>query len=101
MKSRTIKIIKRKPYRTSNIVPYEKFIGRTAAQIASYLSQWLDGLSIAKVKELMKNNEIAHGSAEPNKSNYFYAEEYVEALQRREDERKAQRKALEKKHGRF
>jgi hypothetical protein len=49
----------------------------------------------------MKNNEIAHGGAEPNKSNYFYAEEYVEALQRREDERKAQRKALEKKHGRF
>jgi len=101
LKSRTIKIVKRKKYRDSNIVNYEMMKPRTAEEISSHLSQYLDGITPSIVRALWKTGEMACGSANHNRSNYFYAEEYLESLQRKEDERKQKRKELEKKYGRF
>jgi len=101
MKSKKLKIVKRIKYRTSNIIPYEKMQPRTAEEIASHLSMYLDGITPSMVRALWKTGEMACGSANHNRSNYFYAEEYLEGLQRKEDEKKQKRKELEKKYGRF
>ena len=74
---------------------------RTAEEISSHLSMYLDGITPSIVRRLWKTGEMACGSANPNRSNYFYAEEYLEDLQRKEDDKKKRRKELEKKYGRL
>ena len=101
MKSRTLKLIKRKKYRTSNIVSLEMVLPRTADEISSHLSQYLDGITPSIVRRLWKSGEMSPSKIDKNRSCFLFADDYVEDLMRKEDEKKQRRRELEKKHGRF
>lgn len=101
MKARKLKLIKRKKYRNSNMVTFEEMSPRTAEEIAAYLSEYVEGITPSIVKRLWKTGELACGSTDRTHSNYFYADEYIESLMRKEDEQEEKMKQLEKKHGRL
>lgn len=101
MKARKLKLIKRKKYRNSNMVTFEEMSPRTAEEISAYLSEYVEGITPSIVKRLWKTGELACGSTDRNHSNYFYADEYIESLMRKEDEREEKMRQLEKKHGRL
>ena len=101
MRARTLRLVKRKKYRTSNIVSLDMVEPRTAEEISTSLSRYLDGITPSIVKRLWKEGEMSVGSANNNRSCYLFADDYVEDLMRKEDEKKKRRKELEKKHGRF
>lgn len=98
MRTKELKLIKRKKYRTSNIVSYEMVAPKTVNEIASYLSQYVDGITPSIVKRLWASGKMASNS---NRSNLLYADDYIESLMMVEDEKKKRIKELEKKHGRF
>lgn len=101
MKARKLKLIKRKKYRNSNMVTFEEMSPRTAEEISEYLSEYVEGITPSIVKRLWKTGELACGSTDRTHSNYFYADEYIESLMRKEDEQEEKMKQLEKKHGRL
>ena len=101
MRKTNIRLRKRKKYRTSNIVSLEMTLPRTASEIATHLSQWLDGITPQIVLRLLSAGVISPSKINKKQSCYLFAEDYVEELQAKEDERKQRIKELEKKHGRF
>ena len=96
-----IQLIKRKPYRKSNIVDLDMVLPRTAKEIAQYLSQYVSGITPALAQRMIVANVISRSRVNQKQSCYLFADDYVESLQRKEDEAVARRKELEKKHGRF
>lgn len=101
MRRNNITIIKRKKYRTSNIVPYEMVIPRTAKEISEHLSKYLSGVTPNLVLRLLSAGVISPSQFSKKLSCYLFADDYVEELQRAEDEKKKRLKELEKKHGRL
>ena len=101
MRQRKLKLIKRKKYRTSNIVSYDDMRPRTAEEISEYLAQYVKGITPSIVRRLWKTGELSCGSTDKSHSNFYYADEYIEGLMRKEDEQEDKMRQLEKKHGRL
>lgn len=101
MKPRKLTLIKRKKYRNSNMVTFEDMTPRTAEEMSEYLSEFVGGITPSIVRRLWKTGELACGSTDKTHSNYFYADEFIEGLMRKEDEQLQKLQQLEKKHGRL
>lgn len=101
MRQAKITLKKRKKYRTSNIVSLEMVIPRTATEISEHLSKYLNGITPQLVLRLLSAGVISPDKLNKKKSCYLFADDYVEELQMKEDEKKQRIKDLEKKHGRF
>jgi len=101
MRQTKITLKKRKKYRTSNIVSLEMVIPRTATEISEHLSKYLNGITPKLVLRLLSAGVISPDKLNKRMSCYLFADDYVEELQMKEDEKKQLLKDLEKKHGRF
>lgn len=101
MRQIKITLKKRKKYRTSNIVTIDAVLPRTAKEMSSYLSNYLAGITPQMVLRLLSAGVISPSKLNRKESCYLFADDYIEELQRKEDEKKQRLKELEKKHGRL